>query len=211
MKPKAELFVGQKFGKLLIIEVVRERATDGRKKVKCLCDCGQETIKIFSLLSQGKTTSCGCAITANAKKQISIVHQRMIDNGKWNKDPKMKTVKHVFEFYSDGDLTFEVFLQLSQQNCFYCGIKPSNCYNWYIYKNSGFTNFRKENGYFTYNGLDRVDNNQPHNENNVVPCCADCNRARLARTQQDFINWINKTYLYLQSKNLLIREVVRHS
>jgi hypothetical protein len=202
-KPKAELSIGQKFGKLLVVEVVEERATDGRKKVRCLCDCGQETIKIFSLLSQSKTISCGCAISENATKQITAVHQKMIDSGKWNKDPKIKTAKHVFEFYSDGDLSFEDFMLLSQQNCFYCGGEPSNCYNWYVYKKSGFTDFRKENGYFTYNGLDRIDNSRPHDKNNVVPCCANCNRARLARTQQNFIEWIQKTYHHLRGKGLL--------
>lgn len=203
-KPKAELSIGKKYGKLLVLELSDERATDGRKKVKCLCDCGQETVKIFSKLSQGKTTSCGCAIIENAKKQVVIMHNLMFNSGKWTKDPKIGAIKHLFaNAYADGNLTIEEFSYLTQQNCFYCGIEPSNKY--YLYRHrEGYTEFRKENGYYIYNGLDRIDNTRPHDSDNVVPCCADCNRARLARTQQNFIEWIEKTYLHLQSKNLIV-------
>lgn len=202
-REKAQSYIGKKLARLLILEVVSEKASGGRTKVRCLCDCGKEVIKIFTLIKQGHTNSCGCYNQDQAREMAKIAQEKNLASGKWNKDPKIKTAKHVFEAYSDGDLTFDIFLELSQQNCFYCGEVPSNCYNWYIYKKSGFTDFRKKNGYFTYNGLDRVDNTQLHNLNNIVPCCVNCNRSKSARTQQDFIKWVEKTYLHLRSKNLI--------
>lgn len=47
----------------------------------------------------------------------------------------------------------------------------------------------KELGDFFYNGLDRIDPKKPHNIDNVVPCCYDCNVAKLDRSQEDFKEW----------------------
>lgn len=51
--------VGQKFGKLTVIE----RMPDGpnsKEICRCLCDCGNELITLGASLQQGKTKSCGC-------------------------------------------------------------------------------------------------------------------------------------------------------
>jgi len=36
-------------------------------------------------------------------------------------------------------------------------------------------------------GLDRIDNNKGYHLDNVVPCCEQCNRAKLSDTKEDFI------------------------
>lgn len=50
---------GQKFGRLLVLE---RAGTDKRKNAtwRCLCDCGNETIKSSVYLRNGDTKSCGC-------------------------------------------------------------------------------------------------------------------------------------------------------
>jgi hypothetical protein len=58
------------------------------------------------------------------------------------------------------ELTIEEFHAIAQQNCVYCGCKPSN-------------GGRKEP--YTYNGLDRKNNNMGYTISNTAPCCAKCN------------------------------------
>lgn len=49
---------GQRFGRLTVIERVKE---DTRHvKWRCLCDCGKETIVYSGNLQRGHTKSCGC-------------------------------------------------------------------------------------------------------------------------------------------------------
>lgn len=37
-------------------------------------------------------------------------------------------------------------------------------------------------------GCDRIDNSKPHTEDNVVPCCFECNRNRGLKTYEEFYN-----------------------
>lgn len=62
---------------------------------------------------------------------------------------------------------------------------------------------RVRDGYFTYNGLDRIDSSQPHNKNNVVPCCYPCNVAKLDYTQEEFFSQTKKRYEHLVKKGII--------
>jgi hypothetical protein len=173
--------IGQKFGKLTVIEEAYRK-----KNVywKCLCNCGSETIVIGSGLRNGHTTSCGCAridgAIKTAKKSLSS-------------DPRITSARNVFNGYKDGDLTFEQFLDLSQQPCHYCSSPPQNSYNRYSFKKSTVL-ANIASGEFRYNGLDRIDSTKPHNLQNVVPCCKWCNTAKLTRTREEFVKWIEQAY-----------------
>lgn len=50
--------IGERFGNLLVIEEVEER--NGKRMLRCLCDCGEETIVEFGNLRNHLTLSCGC-------------------------------------------------------------------------------------------------------------------------------------------------------
>ena len=88
---------------------------------------------------------------------------------------------------------------MSQQPCFWCGALPNN-------KCTGSGKASTSNGIseswrkikienpFIYNGLDRLDNSRDHSEDNIVPCCADCNLARMDRTIEEFKEWIKRIY-----------------
>jgi hypothetical protein len=66
MKKKIE--IGNKFGKLLAIEEVKERKSGGIR-YKCLCDCGN-THEVFAThLRRGLITHCGCVRHEGAKHQ----------------------------------------------------------------------------------------------------------------------------------------------
>jgi len=54
-----ENLIGQRFGRLIILEMVKKAGTNIRY-VKCLCDCGEIKIIRYSNLKDNKTVSCGC-------------------------------------------------------------------------------------------------------------------------------------------------------
>lgn len=182
MKNKINL-IGQKFTRLFVIE---ERISPNYKgiKWKCICDCGNETIvNSANDLLTGNTKSCGCLRSEIMSKNAT---KRNFNNRKF--EPKIAVANRVFKAeYSDGDLTLEQFLDLSQQNCHYCNKSPSNKRKINNKKSSEYYN---NNANFIYNGLDRIDNSLPHHFANCVPCCKYCNYAKRERNYQEFLDWI---------------------
>jgi len=160
-----------------------------RKKVEnkweVICDCGN--VKYYYAKTFGKITSCGCI-----KKEVNINNlQKAYSKRKIDIFSKLK--KMYKKQYSDGDISFEEFYKLSQMNCYYCGIKPSN-----LCKN--------KNSEIYYNGLDRVDNNIGHFINNCVTCCKYCNIMKNNYHLDDFKNWITK--ISFNSSKIEIKEIV---
>lgn len=188
---RSEDSLNEKFGKLTVVEILPADKY-GNKKAHCQCECGGSKITTIHKLRRQEVRSCGCLRSANSLKQLSKASK---NNPKLNKkhDPKEVTARIQFaKRYADGDLTYEQFLELSQQNCYYCGSEPANLAN--AYKQERYSELKRNAGYFKYNGLDRVNNELPHNFSNVVPCCIACNKAKLNRTQSDFLIWIRKVY-----------------
>ena len=70
MKPKMRKdLTGQRFGKLIAIDVDEERTVNGKVYWNCLCDCGCTTsVQSTSLTRKNGTKSCGCA--RNSKEAI---------------------------------------------------------------------------------------------------------------------------------------------
>lgn len=52
--------IGQKFGRLTVINELKERTKYGDKIYKCLCDCGNYVIAVGTILRRGSKKSCGC-------------------------------------------------------------------------------------------------------------------------------------------------------
>jgi hypothetical protein len=176
-----------------------------------LCGNQYETLLIYLRRNGLEKKHCGCKgrnINTEVIRQNSALGvQKMIEMGIVQKDPKLSSAKEVYRNYKDGDLSFDNFVELTQQNCFYCGAVPGNCYNVYFKKigeaRKNISPERISNGYFTYNGLDRVDSSKPHNIDNVVPCCHPCNWSKSNRTQQEFFDWIVKVFRFLDGKGLI--------
>jgi len=51
---------GQRFGRLLVLCITKDRALDGSVCWKCRCDCGEVVIVIGGCLRKHQTQSCGC-------------------------------------------------------------------------------------------------------------------------------------------------------
>jgi len=62
---------GERFGRLVVQELLDTRA--GYARWKCLCDCGAETVALGTHLRSGNTTSCGCA-QRDAAYDLKFVH-----------------------------------------------------------------------------------------------------------------------------------------
>jgi hypothetical protein len=156
---------------------------------KCLCDCGEYTTTITHHLISGNTKSCGCLKIKKAKENQK---QSVKVNTKYA--PNITSARRIYKSYCKRniiDLSFDGWFKITQQNCNYCGIEPNQKYNYFKNKVSASI-YAKENGYFTYNGIDRVDNNKGYVEGNVVSCCWTCNRAKSDRNYKDYYDYIGK-------------------
>lgn len=57
--------VGQRFGKLTVVELLEESNKFHRRQYRCKCDCGNEIVTSSICLIGGHTKSCGCLVSYN--------------------------------------------------------------------------------------------------------------------------------------------------
>lgn len=159
---------GKKFGMLTATNTLKK--VGARTERLCYCDCGEETWAISTHLVTGNRVSCGCAPGMK------------LPPGQSARNSVLNSYKQRAKYASlDWSLTTEEFNKLIIDNCSYCGQSPSN-----IMKNA------HNNGNFTYNGIDRVNNQLGYIQNNVISCCTICNRAKGEMSYEDFILWIKR-------------------
>ena len=72
MKGKKQDLTGQRFGRLVVKEEMKEKDQRGKSYWKCECDCGNEHIVRGDRLIDGTTRSCGCYHTEVAQKTHTI-------------------------------------------------------------------------------------------------------------------------------------------
>ena len=173
--------IGQKFGRWTVIERNLPNNKFGNLMWLCKCDCGTKKIVSGISLRFGTSKSCGC-LQKEAVKRTG--HKNGLTSG-------LSSMKGVFSSYKRNaknrgisfKLTFEEFKETTQKNCVYCGAKPNN-----IRKN------QHNNGDYTYNGIDRIDNNKGYIISNIAPCCKICNRVKRDLTLQEFKDWIERVH-----------------
>lgn len=168
---------GEKYNKLTAIKFSHREGNNYYWVFKC--ECGVEkNLNINNVIrTKNPTLSCGCSANRIYYGLDALKYSCYSDCR-----------------YSDGDLTFEEFVELSQKPCLYCGKLPqdSNCRKTRINKRSKKNLIIEK---FYYNGLDRVDNTKPHMKNNVVPCCARCNSWKQNLTFEEFKTIIERIHL----------------
>lgn len=169
--PKIIDYTGRKYKKLTAIKFTGKRHTTPCGNAKRIwlfkCDCGSEVEFMIEKVVKGWNSSCGCSKSTRTKLQ-SLQHAAFTAG----------------KNYNNGDLTEEDFVYLSEQDCFWCNTKP---FNVLIHRSY-------ENITWIANGLDRIDNDKPHDRDNVVPCCWPCNNLRGELSIPDFITKIQKIY-----------------
>jgi hypothetical protein len=167
----AKNLIGQRFGKLTVLEVSGK--IDGRLQWKCQCACGNVCyVHGGHLGTRSGTKSCGCnrklPFGESGFNSLYGIYKRQAEkrNKSWN-IPK------------------DDFRKLTKLPCHYCGTPPS--------QSCGSS---RGNGKYVYNGLDRVDNNLGYELENVVPCCGYCNYMKMKIPVYEFKCWISKVYNY---------------
>lgn len=184
--PSFQDLTGQIFNKWNVIKLESNR--DGTIYYWCRCECGTEKSVRGTHLKCGESKSCGCSFKLTNPN-----------------DAKLASVRNVYnKTYSDGNLSFEEFLILSQQNCYYCGEEPNNNCNVHLFEGKTSSQFAKDNGDFIYNGLDRIDSNLLHDKNNLVPCCHLCNLWKRNMIVNDFLGHITKIFNHSKLINIEI-------
>lgn len=173
--------IGKTFDKYTVIERVAN-SSDNHTRWLCKCICGRKKIVIGKHLQSGASKSCGCSRRKGEGwlSTATKIHQQM---------------------YSDGDITIEKFIELSQLNCSYCGIEPHTTANRAKYSGSKVSIERQEECYWTYNGLDRINSNRGHYLGNVVTCCRWCNQMKLQYSKEAFLSHIEKIYNHMKKSD----------
>lgn len=180
---------GQKYYRLTVLESVA--AVNGRSAWKCQCDCGIIKIVKTDDLRSGDTKSCGCWNQEQRSKRAENMYSKCVKY-----TPEEASARYIWKKrYSE--MSFEDFYSLSQNNCHYCNEPPSNNQN--VATKYSSQNM-KDSGYFTYNGLDRLDSTKPHSKENCVACCKYCNYAKRERTVEEFKLHVLSIYSHWASK-----------
>lgn len=194
-----ESFIGQKFGKLTILERSLDPSISfGKSKSKsskwlCLCECGNKIITTKQKLKQKDRTNCGCT-------KIKWSGRSNTKNRKYS--PEESLLRQYYSKYHYGavkrnyifDVSFDDFLKLIKSNCYYCGDAPS--------KELGYGKDKKYNLIHIVNGIDRLDNSIGYKTENLVSCCKECNVMKLNLTLECFIDKIHKiSKLYKERMN----------
>ena len=65
---RSKNLVGQRFGRLLVLEKTNKKDKHGTTYYKCKCDCGKEIETLSTLLTSGHKLSCNCYRTECVKK-----------------------------------------------------------------------------------------------------------------------------------------------
>lgn len=175
---------GQVFGRL---KVLRRSENIGTCTTwLCACTCGNECIVKTQLLRKGQTKSCGC------------LHNEFIQGRR----VEFPAAKNKYSHYMSSaknrgyifNITFDDFLLLTQQNCFYCGCAPYTVFN---------CNGKTKD--FVYNGIDRFYNSVGYEIYNCVPCCHRCNTAKSTMDGPEYLEHCRGVVSYWSDKEMEAR------
>ena len=169
-----------KFGRLLVTKDLGFRRLPNRKYdthfYLCLCDCGVEKEVPAGDLTSENTKSCGCY----NKQRLADLNRLPSGEASFTclyHGYKTRAKERGYGF----DLSKEQVRTLTKSPCYYCGEEP---------KQVKF-NTRQSTPY-VYNGMDRVNNDIGYTFTNSVPCCKICNTAKMDRTLEEFLAWVQR-------------------
>ncbi len=163
----------RRFGRLRVLGYAKSDKW-GKSQWFTVCDCGKKTVKTGSNLRNGITKSCGCMRGESIK----------LARGRAARNRVLRSYKRHAEdrgfIWGISDALFDA---LTSEPCFYCGTAPANEHA-----------TKDTNGSFVYNGIDRKNSSEGYIPENVVPCCAVCNRAKMAMTSEEFLAWVERVH-----------------
>ncbi len=123
------------------------------------------------------------------RKATHLRYRQQVANQAKRRCYERSDPKAIYGHYKKGakirsipfQLSFEEFMTFWQQPCFYCGLEIKTI------------------------GIDRVENKQGYFMENLVSCCARCNRAKSDMSKAEWIEFIRRLNLRFEViKNLLL-------
>ena len=188
-------FTGRQVDHLFVLKKADTRSKKGQIEWDCVCKCGVAVKKTAQALlrPQQQTKSCGCQKWKGHHFNTKYENAKDASYNSLVNRYVQASSRRKIEF----KLTKEECIILFNSNCHYCNCTPNNIYNVYSTKGGKATsvnNFRVDDAWITYNGIDRVDSNLSYVLNNVVAACSTCNYAKLAMTTEEFYSWLKKAF-----------------
>ena len=77
----------------------------------------------------------------------------------------------------EWDLSFEFWVSLIGDRCYYCGSRPRN-------------KFKYGKRELVYSGVDRIDSGMGYTAENVVPCCRYCNSLKSSQKPETWFDFL---------------------
>jgi len=177
---------GKSFGDLTVLELVRGTGDRHSSSIrwfwKCQCKCGNICYKSEADLIKTKQTQCG----ACARKYVGSLIKLPDQLSEWHREYRVLKRNARMRNYT-CELTFENFMDLCKQPCYYCGSDP-------IQRPSGLIK----------NGVDRFDNTQGYTVENSVSCCPECNTIKLDYSYDFLMSHIEKMLKHCQERSTTI-------
>jgi hypothetical protein len=153
-----KLHPGDKISSLTVKEVTQDYAL-------CECSCGKVLrLRTYDVIF-GKVRSCGCLSTIQENSAIKL-------NRYFNKYQRSAKEKG-YTF----NIPLEIFKQLIEANCHYCGSPPRNLVNLYGRN-------------LLCNGIDRKNQSIGYEIDNALSCCRYCNYSKGILPYDEFIDHI---------------------
>lgn len=172
--------IGKRFHRWIVLERAEPkkyfhsgklRAT--QRMWKCQCDCGSVKIIAGISLRSSNSKSCGC-LQRDFNESIRGLSAKYLVLAEYKSNAKRR--------YLVWDLNEAQFYSLVSRDCFYCGSHPKN------------KKTDTGQGKFIYNGIDRLNNKNGYTEENCVPCCKICNRAKSDMSLSQYFSWLRKVF-----------------
>jgi hypothetical protein len=169
---KIKDLTGARFFSYVVVSRAADCPTYGVSWV-CQCDCGNE--KIFTAnhlrISKNKNSPPGCECISREKAFNSLYYKI-----KYRAEKERTPVRF--------DLSKDDVRALIKQPCHYCGSQPKTVWPLWARKAEQIV----------YQGIDRLENDNGYFQENVVPCCAACNRAKNTMGEKEFRDMVSRIY-----------------
>ena len=166
-----EKYVGNRVGKLTIVEVILE----DKISCRCMCDCGKECIKsIASIHQKRKTLSCGCSIYQYKKGNQSYKWKGYgeISARFWHRE-KANARKRNIDFLITIEDAWDKFVNQNKR----CTISNE------------IITFGKSTYDYGTASLDRIDSQKPYTISNTRWIHKDLNNMKWDLLDKDFFNY----------------------
>lgn len=166
---------GNVYGDLVVLARSGTVCSSGYIMWSCRCSCGQESVRVGAGLRAGSSKTCGkCPVDLSSKVMRIYIRSARSRRKPWS-------------------ITKDLFLSTIAQPCVYCDDALGHCIADRRTRTSRFSVW-VDNPPFYYTGIDCIDPQLGYVDGNIQPCCATCNYAKLAMSEEEFLSWIDRVH-----------------